>query len=398
VSTHDGRAHAALDAGDPVRLRDGSAFCVVVFLVARVVISLTGVLAVSGHQPDPTALSPGAPPARYTSAATPGLHNAVDGMDRWDGPWFRWIADDSYGQSPDRRAAFMPGYPLLIRALTPTAGAEAAALLVSNVCYLAALIVLFGLTSEELGRATARPTIAFFAAMPASFFFLAPYSESPFLLATVLAFWWCRRRRPALTVIASSAATLIRILGVTLVPALAVMWWRSKPRSLATTVAVAIAPVATLLAYGAWWGVAHGDVLAPVEAQNYWFRSPTVPIVSFVRGVGLGMSAVANRVSPWLTVDAVITVAIVISAIWMVRRIPLAYVVYTWTALLIPLSSGPAFRPLDSLPRLTSVLFPVAWTWVVILQRRRALAVMIAVLAASQVALAAVFMNWGWIF
>jgi hypothetical protein len=66
--------------------------------------------------------------------------------------------------------------------------------------------------------------------------------------------------------------------------------------------------------------------------------------------------------------------------------------------LFVPLTTAPAFRPLDSVPRLTSVLFPLAWTWVVTLRRREPLAVTIGVMAVSQLALAAVFMNWGWIF
>jgi hypothetical protein len=44
------------------------------------------------------------------------------------------------------------------------------------------------------------------------------------------------------------------------------------------------------------------------------------------------------------------------------------------------------------------VLFPIAWTWVIVLRHRTPLALTIAVMAASQLALAAVFMRWGWIF
>ncbi len=381
----------------PVRLRDGVQFCVVVYLVARTAISLTGALAVSSHPPDPSALSPGAPPSRFITPATPGFHNAIDGMDRWDETWFAWIAKDGYGRD-DHRAAFMPGYPMLVRALTPVFGGTVAASVVSNACYLIALIVLFALTAEEIGREKARPVVAFFAAMPASFFFLAPYSEAPFLLATVLALWWSRRQRPVATATAAVAGTLIRILGVTLVPALAVMWLRDTSRSRASAVAVTLAPLFGLAAYGVWWAFAHGNALAPVDAQDYWQRTPSVPVQPFVRGVGLGVSAIADHAQPWLAVDAAITLAVVVSAIWMVRRIPIPYVVYTWTALLVPLSTAPAFRPLDSVPRLTSVLFPVAWIWVVILRRRLPLALTIGVMALSQLALAAVFMNWGWIF
>jgi hypothetical protein len=386
----------AISDGSSVRLREGLPFCAVVFLMARIAVSLTAVLTVSNHSPDPSAIGPGTPPAPFTVAATPGLHNAIDGMDRWDAAWFAYIAQDGYGS--DQRAAFMPGYPMLIRAFTPLFGDPGAGTFVSNVSYLLALVVLFALTAEELGRERARPVVAFFAAMPASFFFLAPYSEAPFLLATVLAFWWSRARRPVPTALAAIAATLIRVLGVTLVPALAVMWWRKGERARVTALAVALSPLLGLAAYGAWWGLVKGDALAPVNAQTYWHRTPSVPMVPFVRGVGLGVVALVDRTHPWLAVDAAITLAVVVSAIWMVRRIPGPYSVYTWTALLVPIATAPDFRPLYSLPRLTCALFPIAWTWVIVLRHRTPLAITVAAMAASQLALAAVFMRWGWIF
>jgi hypothetical protein len=392
-------AEPVVERPEPVRLRDGVRFCVVVYLIARVTISLTGALAVSTHPPDASALGGGATPVRFIVPATTGAHNAADGMDRWDAAWFRWIAAEGYGPDVDNRAAFMPGYPILIRAAGPLVGGdEHAALIVSNGCYLLALIVLFALTAKELGRGQARWVVAFFAAMPASFFFLAPYSEAPFLLATLLAFWWSRARQPILAGLAAGAAALIRILGITLIPALALLWFRRREGSWTASLIVTLSPVIALLGYGTWWGVVYGDALAPVRAQDYWRRTISVPMLPFVRGVGLAISAVAQRTSPWLVVDAAITLAVLVTATWMLRRIPVPYVAYTWTALFVPLTTAPAFRPLDSVPRLTSVLFPLAWTWVVTLRRREPLAVTIGVMAVSQLALAAVFMNWGWIF
>ena len=58
--------------------------------------------------------------------------------------------------------------------------------------YLAALVVLYGLTAREYDVPTARRATVLLALFPASFFFLVPYSESLFLLLTVLTFWWFR--------------------------------------------------------------------------------------------------------------------------------------------------------------------------------------------------------------
>jgi hypothetical protein len=69
-----------------------------------------------------------------------------------------------------------------------------------------------------------------------------------------------------------------------------------------------------------------------------------------------------------------------------------------WSTLLIPLSFAWAPRPFLSVPRLACLLFPVAWVWVRVLRTRARLTVGIALMAVSQLALAAVFMNWGWLF
>ena len=109
-------------------LRDGAAFPLLVFLALRVLISIVAVVFVGDHPPNPSAVGPGSPPAPYTQPATSGLHNAVDGMQRWDAAWFQWIAAEGY--SPDDvRGAFFPGYPLLIRStdlLTPLDVGESA--------------------------------------------------------------------------------------------------------------------------------------------------------------------------------------------------------------------------------------------------------------------------------
>jgi hypothetical protein len=103
-------------------------------------------------------------------------------------------------------------------------------------------------------------------------------------------------------------------------------------------------------------------------------------------------------VRPDLLVDGALTTCFLVSAVLAVRRIPSAYVAYMWSTLLIPLSFAWAPRPFLSVPRLACLLFPVAWVWVRVLRTRARLTVGIALMAVSQLALAAVFMNWGWLF
>ena len=182
-------------------LRRAAPFCLAVFCVARVAMSALGVAVVRDHPPDISGITAFAPPTPYIVPATPGWHNAVDGMQRWDAGWFSWIAADGYGsgsgQDAGARIAFFPAFPALEAAAAAATGlgTPAAGVVVSNLAYLASLIALFLLTAAELGERNARWATAFFVAMPTSFFLLAPYSESLFLLLTLLAFLWARRSR-----------------------------------------------------------------------------------------------------------------------------------------------------------------------------------------------------------
>ena len=174
---------------EAVRLRDGTPFCTTVFVTVRITLSLLAVLTVGAVHPPSSAGSGMAVPA------TSGWHNAIDGTERWDAGWFERIAQEGY-RGDDASAAFFPGYPLAIRGLTgvlPLSVADAA-LLVSNLAFLGALVVLFALTTFEFSTDTARRTVLLMACFPASFFFLSPYSESLFLLASLLTFWSRGRR------------------------------------------------------------------------------------------------------------------------------------------------------------------------------------------------------------
>jgi hypothetical protein len=121
---------------------------------------------------------------------------ALDGTDRSDAAWFIRIADQGY-RTDDPSAAFYPGYPLVVHGvawLLPI-GFVGSALLVSNLSFLAALLVLYSLTSFEFSERMVRRTVVLAACFPISFFLLAPYSESRFLLASLPCFWWARHER-----------------------------------------------------------------------------------------------------------------------------------------------------------------------------------------------------------
>ena len=112
----------------------------------------------------------------------------------WDGVWFVRIASGGYRAHP-AGAAFFPLYPLLVRGLMPLAfhNYVVAGVCVSLSCYAAAMLVLDRLVEQEAGSQIARGTVLLISVFPMAFFFQAVYSESLFLLLSLLSFWAGRR-------------------------------------------------------------------------------------------------------------------------------------------------------------------------------------------------------------
>jgi len=154
----------------------------------------------------------------------------LDGWVRWDAAWYRDIAEHGYTNMPSHEAfqrdtAFFPLYPLLMRALhVVVPDLYLCGLLISNVAVLAALILIYRLTSARYDAGVAQRAITVLAIYPFSFFFSAVYSESLFLLAATGAFVLGERRRWGWAALSAAAAGATRLVGVVTVLGLVLLY------------------------------------------------------------------------------------------------------------------------------------------------------------------------------
>lgn len=373
-------------------LREAVTFAVGVFLCMRVVLSLTAVLTVGTVAPPSDATAGG------EVSAVPGWHNALDGTDRWDALWFERIAVEGYDPT-DASAAFFPGYPVSIRALlavTPFAPVTAATI-VSDVAFLGALIALYALTSREFDAAKARRTLILLASFPASFFFLAPYSESLYLLASVLALWWARSDRWPRAGAAGLAGALTRSVGLVLVPALAVEAWQRGPAHRGRRLAFAALPAVAVLAIAGYWAIRTGDPLQPLHAQDAWMRTFLPFPMTIGRAIVLGVEGAGDPKGVYWTADLLLTALLLVPLAVRWRSIPRSYVAYAASCALVVLSYPLPARPLLSDPRLLLVVFPCFWAMADIF-RGRVFIVAVVAFAVGFVAVSSAFMNWGFVF
>ncbi len=379
------------------RIRAGVPFCVVVFLSVRLGLSLLGVVGV--HENTAESGVSGASGTGTEVQATPGWHNAIDGTLRWDAAWFIQIAQDRYSDD-DTGAAFFPAYPLAIRAVDVAlpVGAVGAALLVSNVAFLGALIVLYALTTLEFSQGVARRTVILLACFPSAFFFLAPYSEALFLLAALLSFWWLRTGRWSQAGVAGLIASLTRSIGVVLVPALLVeAASRSRRWRLGARAWWLVLPALGPLLYAAYWFV-RGDALRPLHAQASWMRSVRFPLFTIGDAVSLGLRGIGDPRGIYWTGDVLVAGLLLVPLVWGWRKLGPGYLTYVGLSLLVPLTYPLPARPFLSMPRFVIVLFPLFWPLADWLENWIAFCVVTTIFVAGFAILSLAFMNWGFVF
>ena len=198
---------------------------------------------------------------------------------QWDARWFLQIAMHGYEEVP-QAAAFFPVYPAVVHVVAWATGSVlVAGVLVSLASGAVAAWVLAKIARPLLGERGARDTVLYLALYPVAFVAVSLYSEGLFLALAAGSFLAAMRGRPLLAGVLGGFATGTRLIGLALLPALALLLWRGRdPRSLARLVPLLLLPAAVGL-YALYLDWAIGDPWAFTSAQADWDRetSPARP-------------------------------------------------------------------------------------------------------------------------
>ena len=323
-----------------------------------------------------------------------------DAFARHDSGWYFDIARKGYdfsGAMAGGRSniAYAPLYPLLMRVVGRLFGRAPGDLylggiVVSWVSFVLAMVALARLAELDLpGRDGAAERAALYAAIfPFSFFFGAVYTESTFLLFTVLAFYGFRTRRWAVGGVCGALATATRVTGILMWPALVWTVWRALRRSperakggepadgrelFLSALALVVATLG-FVGYSAYvyaetgqpflwataltrWGSGYHPGGAPWTAPLALVRALVMHPYVFLTSGPMSAYDVLYGVTALLFVAA-------IPFIW--TRFGAGYGLFLALNLYVPLSSG----TFEGLGRYCSVLFP-AFIWLASLQSRR---------------------------
>jgi hypothetical protein len=182
-------------------------------------------LAILPLNTDPSVATPAGAPWR-------GFPNNLwlDGWTRWDAGWYRHIATHGYldqvvGPTGQRNLAFYPVYPLTMR-IVGLSGLDplAAGILVSNLAFLGALLLLHRMVRARSGADAAFRCILLLSVFPFSFYFSAVYSESLFLLLAVGSLYLAHHGRWAAASLCALLCGATRAPGLALAPALGLLY------------------------------------------------------------------------------------------------------------------------------------------------------------------------------
>ncbi len=150
---------------------------------------------------------------------SPGINSdLIKSWGNWDGKAYQDIANLGYTKGT---TVFFPLYPLLIKAFTVLGfNSFWAGLLISHICTVLALFYLFKLIEHEFNEKIAKRSVFALLIYPTSFYLVALYSESLFLLTSIASFYYARKKNFLFSAMLAGLAGVSRIAGLAVIIAL----------------------------------------------------------------------------------------------------------------------------------------------------------------------------------
>jgi hypothetical protein len=349
------------------------------------------------------------PPRRAWSEET---QKQAPPLARYDSAWYLDIVEHGYGPPPPpglkSSRAFFPLYPMVVRALLQVLPVNrfVAGQVVSIACFFGAGLLFAAEGRRRLGEGRSRQALIFLLLYPTAFFLMAMYSESLFLLLSLIAFREAGRNRPATAAVFGLLAGLTRPAALALALPLAIETFRvarspdpaggARGRAVFRAGLVGVTPAAGFLLWVFVSGWVAGEPGLFFRIQEAWNRgaSPLEGLRRFAEGLPARIARGDARENPAFLLDYAHLVLFAAIGVFLARRRRFADAAWTAGALLLPIASGiPA-----SLPRYLLVVYPAYFALAEILgdRPRLRLAWWIAsglLLAAGEAA----FVHWRWV-
>lgn len=329
---------------------------------------------------------------------------------RFDTNWYLAIA--ARGYAPDGSTVYFPLYPALIRVATVLVGDPLlAALLISNLALIGALVLLYWLGERFFDAASARRAVAYLLLFPTGFFLLVAYTESLFLLFTLGAFVFAARGRWRLAAMCGALTALTRLQGVLLIVPLGYLWWKEVSRSaeqgnMGMPITSSPHHASRITHY-----VLHGSALLLIPLASVLFLALTnLSLLTAYEGqlhaqfvwpwenVGAAVALLASgRGSLIDALNLLVTLGFGTMTFTIWRQLPREYGLYAVAMFLAPLFRMTTTQPLVSMMRYALVVFPVFVLWGVWGRNTWVNRAVVYLSFPLQLYSSAQFVMWGWV-
>lgn len=306
---------------------------------------------------------------------------------RFDVGWYLSIVEQGYQYRPQAASNvnFFPLYPITIwmgqHILNPIFGAQAdlvAGMAISWLAFAAACVVLYRLVAQRFDHQTAITAIVLLATFPFSFYYGAAYTESLYLLLTVVAFYGVERQAWWLAGVAALFAGAVRpngfIVGACVVLAYALDWVQQRRPLRWNVLALALTPLGTG-AYFVYCAVRFGDPFAYVQVSQQERHAGRIQLGTIVwflkllRYANHWLATTNFNTIVW-TLYGLLFVAALVGLVFVFRSLGPVYAFFTLASLAAPVLTNPVPT---SLGRYISVIFPLFIVLALAVRHRSAL-------------------------
>jgi hypothetical protein len=284
----------------------------------------------------------------------------------FDGAHYLKMAVEGY--TADFTQAFFPFYPLLIR----LAGflfnnLLISGLIISNISFVLFIFFLYKELKLNFSRKTALQVIRLYMFFPTSFFFNSVYTESLFMLFSVLGFYLLSKKKYFWSFLTGGVASGIRLIGVFLSLGFFAGWFKSfekldlkkifKGFTLLKVFVYGFISLSGFLAYLLFLNFKFGTPFAFLNAMSLWQKQKFVFFLqTFFRYfkilLDFSLPLEIYLVALFEVMTAFLFSFLLIKSF---KKIKPSYFVYSFFAFFLPLSSG----TFSSLPRYVLALFPL---------------------------------------
>lgn len=253
----------------------------------------------------------------------------------FDGRHFLNIATQGYQRFD---FAFFPLYPFLISALGYIfpIGHLYLGVFVSSLSFLVAAFLLYKITKLDFKKNTAILSVFLLFFFPLSFFGHSVYSDSLFLFLSTASFYFARKKSWVVSGVFGGLATLTRLAGIALVPALAAEWYFQDKKRLRALVAPLLV-LSGLAVYMLYLNVNFADPLLFQKSMVAWRQSEIVfPSQVVFRYLKIFWSVAKDTLVFWIAILEFVSIfAYLALGVYMVKKVRISYGVFMLTLLLL---------------------------------------------------------------